>query len=172
VDERIDDEATTFPAETGETPPVRLARNMTELLQELRVAQAGVQILFAFLLILPFSARWSTVTQFEQDVYYASFLLVTAAAVFIIGPSAYHRIVFRHHDRRQLIETSSRWAVIGLLMLSLGMTGVVLLITDVLYSTAVTIVVTACTALLFAAVWFAVPLRRRWVKRGREEEPL
>ena len=80
----------------------RLSRNMSELLQELRVVQSGVQILFAFLLTLPFTARFHTVTRPQRDAYLAALLLAGASVAFLIGPTSYHRIIFHHHDKRRI----------------------------------------------------------------------
>lgn len=152
----------------AETEQQQLARNMTELLQELRVAQAGVQILFAFLLTLPFSARFGGITDFQRTLYFATLLATAAAAAFLIGPTAYHRIVFRHHARREVIATGSRWMLVGLSFLALAMVGAVMLVSDVLYDSGVVVgAATGALALLFVTLWFAIPLRRRHSEERR-----
>jgi hypothetical protein len=154
----------------GESEYERIDRNMLELLQELRVAQTGVQILFAFLLTLPFTQRWQTVTSFQKDVYFVTLLLAAASTAFIIAPVAHHRILFRRHDKAHLVSVANRLALAGLVCLALAMTGAILLITDVIFHQAVVVVVTGLTGAVFAVVWFVVPLIRR-VQDERREAP-
>ena len=138
----------------------RLDRNLEELLQELRVALPGVQVLFAFLLVVPFNQRFPTITQFQQSVYFATLLLATGAAAFLIAPTVHHRIQFRQQDKERIVMTANRFAIIGLLLLAVAMTGAVLLITDLLYKNTTVAIVTAAIAFMFAVLWYAVPLRR------------
>src|SRR5690349_19677592 len=107
------------PAASGrdETPLERWDRNFTELLQELRVAQTGVQILFAFLLTLPFTNRFTAVTGFERGVYVVTLVAAAAATALLIAPVSYHRIVFRQGRKPQLVLIASRLAALGLLCL-------------------------------------------------------
>jgi hypothetical protein len=134
---------------------------MTELLQEIRVAQTGTQILFAFLLGVPFTQRFSTVTGFQRIVYFCTLLAAAAASLFLIAPTAYHRILFRQKEKGWVIDASHVLVLTGLAFVALAMTGVILLITDVLYSDTATAVVTAIAAGAFTFVWFVVPLARR-----------
>jgi Family of unknown function (DUF6328) len=145
----------------GESESERIDRNLLELLQELRVAQTGVQILFAFLLTLPFTQRFDKVTGFQRDVYFVTLLLSAAASVFIIAPVAHHRILFRRHDKAHLVDVSNRLALAGLVCLSLAMTGAILLITDVIFRQTVVVVTTGLTAAIFGVMWFVVPILRR-----------
>jgi len=146
----------------GESEQERVDRNLLELLQELRVAQTGVQILFAFLLTLPFTQRFTKVSAFQKDVYFVTLLLAAASTAFIIAPVAHHRILFRRHDKAHLVEVSNRFAIAGLVCLALAMTGAILLITDVLFHDAVVVATTAATAAIFGVIWFVEPLLRRW----------
>jgi len=148
-------------AAVNDEAAARLARNMSELLQELRVVQSGVQILFAFLLTLPFTARFATVTSGQRDAYLAALLLAGAAVAFLIAPTAYHRIIFHHHDKRHLIKVSSFWALCGLVMLALAMTIVTGLVVDLLLGGAATVIATVGALVLFGTLWFAVPIHRR-----------
>lgn len=134
---------------------------MAEILQELRVAQAGTQILFAFLLGVPFTQRFDTVTEFQRDVYYATLLCAAVAVALLIAPTAYHRVLFRQNEKAFVIASANRLTIGGLAFVALAMTGVVLLITDVLFSRTMTLVVTALTFLLFAVLWCLLPLARR-----------
>lgn len=148
-------------APSEETEKERLDRNLNELLGELRVALPGVQVLFAFLLTVPFSQRFARVTEFQEKVYFATLLLTAVASALLIAPTAHHRIQFRQQDKFRIVATANKLAIAGLGALALAMVGAVLLITDFLFGTSTTIVVTALTAALFAFVWYAVPIGRR-----------
>jgi hypothetical protein len=139
----------------------RLDRNLSELLQELRVALPGVQVLFAFLLTIPFAQRFSQLTTAQERIYLGILLATTISAALLIAPSAYHRINFRKQQKGQLVFMSNMLAIVGLGFLALAMTGVVLLVTDFLFATPVTVVCTTLAALMFALFWYALPLRRR-----------
>jgi hypothetical protein len=139
----------------------RVNRELIELLNELRVALPGVQVLFAFLLVVPFSQRFAETTDFQRDVYFFSLLCSAAAAALLIAPSAYHRIHFRQQSKEQILSTSNRLSIAGLAFLAVAMTGVVLLITDVLFGGITTVVVTSATAIFFGLLWYGMPLKRR-----------
>ena len=133
-------------------------RQLTELLQELRVALPGVQVLFAFLLTVPFTQRWDRVTAFQQDIYYASLLCSAAASAFLIAPSAIHRLDFQRGDKPRIVAVSNVLAIVGLTFLALAMVGVVCLITDVLYGGSTVVGFTVGVAALFVLLWYAIPL--------------
>ena len=134
---------------------------MGELLQEIRVAQTGTQILFAFLLGVPFTQRFAQITSFQRTVYYVTLLSAALASVFLIAPSAYHRILFRQKERPFLIESANRLTLIGLTFVAIAMIGVILLISDLLYGKTMATIATAVVAGLFVVVWYVVPLSRR-----------
>lgn len=144
-----------------ESEEERLDRNLNELLQELRVALPGVQVLFAFLLAVPFQQRFGQITSFQKDVYFATLLCTAISAAFLIAPSAYHRIVFRLHQKRTLIRRSNWFALIGLGFLALAMTGAIMLITDVLFGTLATVITTVVAAVVYVVLWYLMPLRER-----------
>jgi Na+/melibiose symporter-like transporter len=144
-----------------ETQEERINRELIELLNELRVALPGVQVLFAFLLAVPFTQRFARATELQQDTFMVALLSTMAGSVFLIAPSAYHRIRFRDHDKEALLQISNVFAIVGMVFLALGMTSVVFLVTDMIFKGPVTAVVTALTAGLFAAVWFVLPLVRK-----------
>lgn len=154
-----------------ETEEERLDRNLGELLQELRVALPGVQVLFAFLLAVPFQQGFQEVTEFQKDVYFATLILASLSATMLISPSAYHRVTFRYQQKRRLVYYSNRFAIIGLALLALAMTGAILLISDVLFSTAAAVVTAGLALCVFGFFWFALPLRRR-LKLSAAQEPL
>ena len=112
----------------------RVNRELLELLGELRVALPGVQVLFAFLLAVPFQARFADATTFQRDVYFVTLVLSALASILLIAPSALHRLNFRTPDKRRIVFLSNTLTVWGLLVLALAMTGVMLLIGDVLFS--------------------------------------
>jgi membrane-bound acyltransferase YfiQ involved in biofilm formation len=144
-----------------ETEEERVDRNLTELLNELRVALPGVQVLFAFLLGVPFTQRFKTLTGFQEDVYYATLICAAAATAFLIAPSAHHRIEFRLQDKRHIVFLANRFAIVGLSFLALAMTGVVLVITDVIFGGFATVAATSITACVFAVLWYVLPILRR-----------
>ena len=138
----------------------RLDRELIELLNELRVTLPGVQVLFAFLLTVPFTQRFVQVTSTQKNIYFACVLCTAAATAFLIAPSAYHRIQFRARDKEQMVQTSNRLAIVGTAFLALAMVLVVLLITDVIFGGSSTWIFTAAVALVFAWLWFGLPLTR------------
>jgi hypothetical protein len=144
-----------------ETELERADRNLSELVQELRVAQTGVQMLFAFLLIVPFSARFGEVTPFQRTLYFAALLLAGAAAALLIAPAAQHRVLFRQNDKRYILFAANRFAIAGLTALGASMVASLALITDVLYGDAATLAVSIVTVGALALFWYVLPLRRR-----------
>jgi hypothetical protein len=150
----------------------RLDRNLGELLQELRVALPGVQVLFAFLLAVPFQQNFTKITSFQKGAYFATLLCTAISAVLLISPSAYHRLTFRYQQKRRLVLYANRFAIAGLVFLALAMTGAIMLITDVLFGTVATVVTTVTTVIVFSFFWFALPLRRRVILRAEGSEPL
>jgi hypothetical protein len=148
-------------SDRNETEGQRLDRNIDEQLQELRVAQTGVQILFAFLLTIAFQQRFSEVTDFQRTVYVTTLLLVSGATALLIAPVSFHRIVFRQRQKRSLVEASHRLAIGGLVLLLLAICGAVLLILDVVLGTRAAFVGTGAVALWFVTFWYVIPLRAR-----------
>jgi hypothetical protein len=152
-----------------ETPLERLDRNLDELTSELRVVVTGVQVLFAFLLIVPFSAGFAHIGSFEEVVYFVTLVLAALAAVCVIGPSAQHRFLFRQADKRHLVFTANRLVIAGLAFLALAMCGSVLLVTTKLFGQVAGVITAVAATLPFAILWFAVPIMRlRTVGRARE----
>ena len=144
-----------------ETHEERVNRELIELLNELRVALPGVQVLFAFLLAVPFSQRFAETTALQRDTYMAALLSTLAGSVFLIAPTAYHRIRFRDRDKEALLRISNVFAIVGMVFLAIGMTSVVFLVTDMIFKGVTTMIVTVATAALFATVWFVLPLVRK-----------
>jgi uncharacterized protein DUF6328 len=144
-----------------ETKQQRVNRELIELLNELRVALPGVQVLFAFLLAVPFSAGYKRITSFQKDVFFATLLATSVSTAFFIAPSAYHRWHFRNQNKEHLLLTSNTFSLIGILFLAISMVGVVVLITDVIYSDGAAVVSGVVATLLFGGLWAALPLARR-----------
>ncbi len=149
------------PPERDETDVERLDRNLIELLQEVRVVQTGVQVLFAFLLTVPFSARFDEITGFQRGAYFAALVGAAAASVLLIAPTAVHRILFRLGQKAYMVEVSNRLALGGLLSTAVSMVAVMLLVSDVMFGAAAGIVAGVVTAVAFVVVWAVFPLRRR-----------
>jgi hypothetical protein len=148
-------------ADERENEDGRLDRELIELLNELRVALPGVQVLFGFLLTVPFSQGWSRVTDTERLVFFLTFLSTAVATALLIAPSAQHRILWRARDKDALLRRANSLALAGTAFLALAVTGAVWVVTDIIYAQAPTSLVTAGVAGLFAWVWFAAPLIRR-----------
>jgi hypothetical protein len=138
----------------------RRDRQMMELLNELRVALPGVQILFAFLLTVPFAQGFQRVTEAQKDLYYATLLATCASTICLIAPSATHRIRFHKRDRAYLIETANTYLIVGLVFLGAAIVLAVILITDFLYDGAIVWLSPLIAGLLLAALWFGRPLAR------------
>jgi predicted membrane channel-forming protein YqfA (hemolysin III family) len=139
----------------------RLDRELIELLNELRVALPGVQVLFAFLLTVPFSQRFSSVSSAQRTVYFVSVLATATATVLFIAPTAYHRLRWRDRDKERMLQAANRMAIAGTVFLAVSITAVVYVITSVLFSTAAALAVAAGVAGLVGWLWYSLPLFRR-----------
>ena len=154
-----------------ETDKERYERNFADLLQELRVAQTGVQILFAFLLTLPFSAGFDKVSPFQKDVYVVCLLAAAGAAAMLIAPVAYHRVLFQRGRKPELVRSAHRMALGGLAFMLVAMVSAVLLITDFILDRWVAWLLTAVTAVWFLLLWLLFPVLRRDDRDKRGEKP-
>ena len=143
-----------------ESEKERLDRNLMELLQELRVAIPGVQVLFAFLLVVPFNQRFPEITNFQRTLYFVTLLLSTAATACLIAPTAHHRVEFRAQDKKRIVFGATKLAIAGLALLAAAMTGAVMLITDLLYKGTTVAIVAGVVALGFLSLWFGWPVKR------------
>jgi predicted membrane channel-forming protein YqfA (hemolysin III family) len=150
-----------------ESQDERLDRELIEFLNELRVVLPGVQVLFAFLLTVPFANRFTAITNLQRQVFFAVFLCTTAATALLIAPSAYHRLRWREYDKEQMLRTSNRLAIAGMVFLSLALVGAAFLVTDLLFHPAAAAVVTAAVAMFFAWFWWVLPLSRKLRDRRR-----
>jgi hypothetical protein len=143
-----------------ETEKERIDRNLIELLNELRVALPGVQVLFAFLLILPFTDGFDDVTSFQKVVFLVTLLATALSAILLIAPSMHHRLQFREGNKAEILRDSNRLAILGMTALAVAMTGAVMLITAFVFDEDTMIACVVAVALAFAVVWYAMPLRR------------
>jgi amino acid transporter len=146
---------------SDEDPEERLNRELIELLNELRVALPGVQVLFAFLLTVPFSGRFSMLTDAQRGIYFATFVGTTISTGLLMAPTAYHRIRFRQGDKERMLRTSNAFAIVGIGFLALSITLAVVLITDLLFGWLVAVGVGVVVLGFLAWAWFAIPLSRR-----------
>lgn len=145
----------------GESKGERLDRELSELLQELRVLLPGVQVLLAFLLIVPFNARFAELEDGEQALYLASLILAAVATVCLVAPSAFHRILFRDRDKEWLIKASNGLALAGTFFLAVAISSAVFLVCELIYGSRLASAVAGGLGLLFLVVWYVVPLVRR-----------
>jgi hypothetical protein len=147
----------------AEDPKERVDRELIELLNEIRVALPGVQVLFAFLLILPFQQGFERITELERLVFFGSLLLTAAGSALLIAPSSYHRLRFRSgaREKEQMLFTSNRLVIAGLVLVGLAITGSVFLVADVLFGNVISAIVAVGTLLWFGWFWYGLPLSRR-----------
>jgi len=144
-----------------ESEEERADRNLSDLLQELRVALPGVQVLFGFLLTVPFSRRFTDLSAFQEKLYFGVLISVALATVLLVAPTAGHRILFRRQQKEFIVTISNRLALIGLMLLAVAMCGAIALISDFLFGAATAVISTIVMASAFAGFWFLGPVVRR-----------
>jgi hypothetical protein len=169
TDEQAEDptsRAATSGPEPDESPKQRVDRELIELLNGLRVILPGVQVLLAFLLTVPFSARFPEASSVDQGLYFVTVLLTVAATGAFTMPAAFHRIRFRQGDKERMLRIANVFAIAGLVFLTFAMACVVFLITDVIYGLAAALPVALLTLALLGFSWFAVPL----IWKGDEDD--
>lgn len=147
-----------------ETELERYDRNLTELMGELRVALPGVQVLFGFLLVIPFDSRFKSATGAQRGLYFATLVLTLLASMLLIAPTMLHRLRFQAGDKPYIVAASNRLAIAGLSTLALALTCAISFVTDFVFSSAAAIAVGMIAAAAFALLWFWLPLGRL---RGR-----
>jgi hypothetical protein len=152
-----------------ESPEERADRNLNELLQELRVALPGVQILFAFLLTVPFSQGFTRLDGFQRDLFFAVLISTAVSTALLIAPTAHHRLLFRLRDKENLVKVSNRLAIAGLLVLMVSLTAAVLLVADIMFHSPAPAIFTAGVGLVFVVAWIVMPVIRR-IRLGEEVE--
>ncbi len=155
------DSARTEPDRPGETEAQRDDRNVMELLNELRVVGIGVQVLFGFLLALPFATRFTMLYSAQRGVYLTTVTLAALSTALLVAPVAYHRLLFRRHEKESLVRVTNVLAIAGLVTVGLAVSCAVLLVVSFVAPGAPAIVITAIVVCAFAGLWFALPLSRR-----------
>jgi uncharacterized protein DUF6328 len=148
-----------------ETLAQRDDRNFGELVQELRVVGLGVQVLFGFLLSLPFTVRFAVLSQGQRDLYVASITCATVATILLLGPVAYHRLVFRTGMKEPLVRFSNVMAIFGLAAVAGAVLSAVLLVTGYVAGALTGTLITALAGVMLCVLWFALPLARRAARR-------
>jgi amino acid transporter len=143
---------------SGEDRTERVSRELIELLNELRVALPGVQVLFAFLLAVPFAQGFTHTTEFQRALFFVVMALTAVSLALLIAPSAWHRIRFRQQDKERILRASNRMSIAGLGFLALAMTGAVMLIADFIYSPTLTIISGLVAATVYGILWYVLPL--------------
>jgi hypothetical protein len=154
-----------------ETATERANRELIELLNELRVALPGVQVLFAFLLTVPFSQGFDQLDAGDRRVYFAAVLATVATTICLIAPTAHHRLRFRSGVKEQLLQVANVFAIVGLVLLAFAMAAVTYVITEVIYPGTIPRIVTAVLAGTFGVVWFVLPIFYRRVKTPEPRPP-
>jgi hypothetical protein len=155
-----------------ESEKQRLNRNLDQLLQELRVVLPGVQVLFAFLLAVPFSSRFAHVDGFERDVYFVALLLSALAVALLMAPSIQHRILFRHEQKRYLVALGSMLTIAGMTALALAIVLSLVLVAHFLFGAVAAWTAGGLSFAAFALLWYALPIERRITGRRVEPEPI
>jgi amino acid transporter len=146
----------------------RVDRELIELLNELRVALPGVQILFGFLLILPFSQGFVKLSSVERWIYFGALATTALGTALLIAPSSYHRLRFRQEDKERMLFTSNKLAIVGMALVALSIASIAGLITDVVFGTAQAVVVAIAIGGWFGWFWYGLPLGRRIDGPGRD----
>ena len=156
-------ESTTGPSIDGrsETQLERYDRNLTELMGELRVALPGVQVLFGFLLVIPFDSRFKSATGAERGLYFATLVLTLLASMLLIAPTMVHRLAFRRGEKRFIVGAGNRLAIAGLSTLAVALTCAIAFVTDFVFGPVPAVSTGILAALTFGGLWYALPLRAR-----------
>jgi uncharacterized membrane protein len=144
-------------AQPGESPKERHDRELIELLNELRVTLPGVQVLFAFLLAVPFARGWQRATPFQRDVFFVAFLATGVSSALLMAPSAYHRLRWRVEDKGRIVRVSNVLAIAGIFFLAIALSAVVLLVTDYIFSRSAAIATTAAIGAVLIGLWYGLP---------------
>ena len=147
--------------QTDESPEERITRELDELLQQLRITLPGVQVLFAFLLTVPFTNRFHLIDGAARDVFFLAFMATAMATAFLLAPVAYARIQFRQFDKERLVRFGTVATIAGLVLLAVALSASTYVVTQVIFSSATGAAVSAGVAIVFAVLWFVVPIVAR-----------
>ena len=156
------DDAPQHPAKgRDETELERYDRNLVELLQEVRVVQTGIQILFGFLLTVAFQPKFKTLSSFQRADYFGTLIAAAITLIMLTAPTSWHRILFRRGDKAHLVKVANRFTMIGLATMGLTVIGVIMLLSDIAFPPAVTLIITVVAVFACAMTWYVMPLARR-----------
>jgi hypothetical protein len=144
-----------------ETELERCDRNLVELLQEVRVVQTGIQILFGFLLTVAFQPKFQKLSSFQKADYFGTLLAAAITLIMLTAPSSWHRILFRRGDKAHLVDVANRFTMTGLATMGITVIGVVMLLSDIAFPTPVTVIITTIAVVACAMAWYVMPLARR-----------
>ena len=153
-----------------ESQDEQLNRNLDQLLQELRVVLPGVQVLFAFLLVAPFSSRFGQVDDFERDVYFVALLLAAVAVALLMAPSIQHRILFRREQKLYLVNLGSAFTIAGMTALALAIVLSLVLVAHFLFGAGAAFAAGGLAFVAFAVLWYALPIERRLTHRAPDKD--
>ena len=154
----------------SETEAERNDRNLAELLQEMRVAGLGVQMIFGFLLAIPFASKFSALGTGQRTLYVVTLVLAAVATALLVGPVAYHRLVFRRNLKRHLIGAANVMAILGLATVGLTVSAAVVLVLSYVARGLPTVLLGVFVVGLFAGLWFVFPLTRHWTSQPESPE--
>jgi small-conductance mechanosensitive channel len=157
----MDDTGSNASRGRDETELERSDRNMVELLQEVRVVQTGVQILFGFLLTIAFQPKFAKLSSFQKADYLGTLVAAATTLIMLTAPISWHRLLFRQGDKEHLVEIANRFTVLGLTSMGLTMVGVVMLLSDLAFPTWLTALITATAVVACSVLWYVLPLARR-----------
>jgi hypothetical protein len=163
-----DDEAghTDTGGQPGESAKERVDRELIEFLNEVRVVLPGVQVLFAFLLTLPFTGKFASLDSGQKTAYQIAFYSIAIAVVLMIGPTALHRLRFRRGDKEYILQASNRMIQLGLVALAIGMVATVWLVSELLFEQGTANTIAVVALIMVIGLWFVMPLSRRFAGRG------
>ncbi len=147
-------------SDPGSGEPSRLDRELIELLQELRVVLPGVQVMFAFLLTVPFATGFQRVDEFHRVLFFAAFVTTAGSAAFLMAPGVQHRVHFRRYDKEALLRSANRLTVVGTALLAVALACATLLVTDLVVDRLTAIVATIAVSVVVAGTWYLLPLLR------------
>jgi hypothetical protein len=145
-------------AEPGESPKERHDRELIELLNEIRIALPGVQVLFAFLLAVPFAQGWNKVTPFQKDVFFVAFISTAISSALLIAPTSYHRLRWRIEDKGRIVRTSNLLTIAGLFFLAVSIVSVILLVADYIFDRTNAIATAVSLGFVIVFLWYGLPL--------------
>ena len=155
------------PDQGTESKAERLDRNLMELLNELRVSGTGIQVLLAFLLVVPFNSGYKRLGPFDKDVYYLALICIAGAATCLIAPSIHHRLLFHHGQRPFIIGLANRLAILGMALLAVGLVSILVLISNVVFGAGAAVAAGLVAFCALGGTWFLIPLaRRRYAPEG------